>query len=75
MKLYDVLKESFNARESELADDMKLMNYGDWDSMSLMFFITKLEESYDTEFTGDEIAEMETIGIIKQLIISKGKEL
>jgi len=75
MLLYDILKDSFNADESQLHDDMKLMDYEDWDSMNLMFFITKLEEAYYTEFTGDEIAEMDTIGHIKQLILSKGKEL
>lgn len=76
MKLLDILKDSFNADDSQLSDDMKLADYGDWDSMALMFFITKLEEGYGIDFTGDEIADnMETVGSIKKLIILKGKEL
>ena len=76
MKLLDILKDSFNADDSQLSDDMKLADYGDWDSMTLMFFITKLEEAYALDFTGDEIADnMETVGSIKKLIILKGKEL
>ena len=76
MKLLDILKDSFNADDSQLSDDMKLADYGDWDSMTLMFFITKLEEGYALDFTGDEIADnMETVGSIKKLIILKGKEL
>ncbi len=75
MKLESILKDSFNIKESEMNDDAKLMNYGEWDSMSHMFFITKLEEAYGIELTGVEIAEMQTVGDIKKIIISKGKEV
>ena len=75
MKLNEVLKESFNANESEMADEVRLSNYGEWDSMTHMFFITKLEEAYEIELTGDEIADMQTVGDIKKVIISKGKEV
>ena len=75
MKLNDVLKESFNVDDSEMDDDIKLSNYGEWDSMTHMFFITKLEEIYNIELTGDEIADMLTVGDIKKIIVSKGKEV
>ena len=75
MKLNEILKNSFNARENELQDDTRLMSFSEWDSMTHMFFITKLEESYDIELTGDEIAEMQTIGSVKLIIQAKGKEL
>ena len=51
------------------------MNFSEWDSMTHMFFITKLEEEYGIELTGDEIADMDTIGDIKKVLISKGKEI
>ena len=70
-----MLKDSFNIDESEMKDDAKLVNYGEWDSMSHMFFITKLEEEYNIELTGDEIANMQTVGDIKNVIISKGKKV
>ncbi|MEP6948205.1 MAG: acyl carrier protein [Ginsengibacter sp.] len=75
MKLHKVLKDSFNVSETEMSDDVRLMSYGEWDSMSHMFFITKLEEAFEIELTGDEIADMQTIGDIKKLLISKGKEV
>ena len=75
MNLESILKDSFNIKESEMNDDAKLMSYGEWDSMSHMFFITKLEEAYSIELTGDEIADMQTVGDIKKIIISKGKEV
>ena len=75
MKLDKILKESFNANSAELSDDVRLMSFGEWDSLTHMFFITKLEETYSIELTGDEIADMQTIGDIKKVIISKGKEV
>ncbi|MEP6727683.1 MAG: acyl carrier protein [Bacteroidota bacterium] len=73
MKLNTILKESFNANEAQLTDETRLMALEEWDSLSHMFFITKLEETYGIELTGDEIANMQTVGDIKKVITSKGK--
>lgn len=75
MKLAELLKYSFNINETEIKDELRLMNFSEWDSMTHMFFITKLEEEYGIELTGDEIADMDTIGDIKKVLISKGKEI
>lgn len=75
MKLYEILKESFNAKESEMQDTVRLMSFAEWDSMTHMFFITKLEEAYAIELTGDDIADMQTVGSVKQIIVAKGKEV
>jgi len=75
MKLDNVIKESFNVDLSDQKDDVRLMSFAEWDSLSHMFFITKLEETYSIELTGDEIADMQTIGDIKRIITSKGKEV
>ena len=70
-----MIKESFNVDLSDRKDDVRLMSFAEWDSLSHMFFITKLEETYSIELTGDEIADMQTIGDIKRIITSKGKEV
>jgi acyl carrier protein len=75
MKLNKVLKDSFNVTESQFNDETRLINFAEWDSMTHMFFITKLEEEYGIEVSGEEIASMQTIGDIKKIIISKDKEL
>ena len=75
MKLDSILKESFNASASEIKDEVRLMSFGEWDSLSHMFFITKLEETYGIELSGDEIADMQTVGDIRKVIESKGKEV
>ena len=73
MKLEQILRESFNIESSKVEDETSLMSFEEWDSLSYMFFIRKLEESYGIELTGDEIADMRTIGDIKKIISSKGK--
>lgn len=75
MKLTDILKDSFSAQPSEITDDTRLMSFADWDSMAHMLFITKLEDAYQIELTGDEIADMQTVGDVKKVITSKGKEI
>ena len=75
MKLASVLKESFNESQANLGDEVTLMSFAEWDSLTHMFFITKLEEAYSIELSGDEIADMQTIGDIKRIIVSKGKEI
>jgi acyl carrier protein len=75
MLLHKILIESFNAKESQLSDEVRLLSFDEWDSLTHMFFITKIESTYEIELTGDEIADMQTIGDIKKVIISKGKEL
>ena len=73
MQLNKILVDSFNAKESQLVDETRLISLEEWDSLSHMFFITKLERTYEIELTGDEIADMQTVGDIKKVIISKGK--
>lgn len=75
MKLFNVLKDSFDVNETEMADETKISDYSEWDSMTHMLFITKLEEAYSIELNGDEIADMKTVADVKRIITSKGIEL
>jgi len=75
MLLDKILKESFNVSDSQLEDETKFLSLEEWDSLAHMFFITKLEGGYGIELSGDEIANMKTVGDVKKIIISKGKEL
>ena len=75
MKLDEILIESFGAKRDHLVDATTLFSMPEWDSMGHMLFITKLEEAYNVEFTGNEIAEMLTVGDIKKLLEAKGKTI
>ena len=67
-KLDELLKEAFRVKESDYTDESELMNFKEWDSMAHMFLITKLEETYNIMLDGDEIAIMNTVGQIKNIL-------
>ncbi len=70
-KLKKILKDSFGMNDSEFTDDQSLMQLKDFDSMNHMLFVTKLEEEFSIELTGDEIIALEKIADIKKLLIIK----
>lgn len=67
-KLDELLKETFRVKESDYTDQTEIIHFKEWDSMAHMFLITKLEETYDIMLDGDEIAMMNTIGQIKDIL-------
>lgn len=73
MELNELLKDSFNAQTGSITDDTRLMSFEEWDSMNHMLFITKLEDAYAIELTGDEIAMMQTVGDVKKVLQQKVK--
>jgi acyl carrier protein len=75
MKLFKLLKEAFSVSENEATDEKVIMNFEAWDSMSHMHFIANLESEYAIEFTGNEIAQMTTVGDVKKAIQEKGVQL
>lgn len=70
-KLKKILKDSFAMNDSEFADQQSLMQLKDFDSMNHMLFVTKLEEEFGIELTGDEIMTLEKVGDIKTLLVAK----
>lgn len=72
MNLQELLKESFNLKETEYRDEQAIMELSEFDSMNYMLFITRLEEVFSIDLTGDEVSEMRTIGDIKSLLSKKG---
>jgi len=74
-KLQKILKECFAMNDSEYTDDQSLMQLKDFDSMNHMLFVTKLEEEFSIELTGDEIVIMEKIGDVKKVLLSKNVDL
>ena len=75
MNLAEIIKESFSLKENEQKDDVVLNSLEEWDSMSHMLFITRVEENYEIEFTGNDILSMQTIGDIKKVLVENGKAI
>ena len=70
-RLKKILKESFGMTESEFTDQQALVQLADFDSMNHMLFVTKLEEEFGIDLTGDEIVSLEKIGDVKNMLVAK----
>lgn len=71
-KLSDILNEIFRVKENDYTDATELMQFKEWDSMAHMLFITRIEEDYAIQLTGDEIAMMRTVGQLKEVLKKHG---
>ena len=73
-KLDQLICEAFNAELEQLDPSLELRDLEEWDSMAHMQFILALEEEFDFELTGDEIASIETIEQVRNMILKKTRE-
>lgn len=64
----EIIKEVFHADSAELGEDVDLRDLSSWDSLNHMTFIAGIEQEYDVVLTGDEIAEMLTLGSITRIL-------
>ena len=69
-KLFCILKESIGTSET-VNQETKLKDFSNWDSMNHMILITRIETEFDIQFTGDEIADLKTVGCILDLVEKK----
>jgi acyl carrier protein len=74
MALAEIIKESFGLKEADQKDEVVLNSLEEWESMAHMLFITRVEEEFGIEFTGDDIFAMQSIGDIKKVLAEKGKQ-
>ena len=72
MSLNKILSDVFGMSQDQFLDETNIMSLPNFDSMNHMMFITELEGAFSIELTGDEIAEMVTIGEIKRILHVKG---
>jgi acyl carrier protein len=75
MKLRTVFSEVFSLPESEIRDELILRDIPLWDSMTHMILIIRLEETWNIQFSGDEIADIKTVGDARRLIAQHGGAL
>jgi acyl carrier protein len=72
LSLEAVFAEVFAISESSVSDDLLLKDIANWDSMSHMHLIVRLEENFTIQLTGDQIADMKTVGDARQALKSLG---
>jgi len=54
------------------ADNLLLCKIKTWDSMTHMLLITRVEQIFGVEFTGDEIADFRSVGDVRQALLTRG---
>lgn len=75
MKLECIISEVFVIPTSDVTDNLRLNNISTWDSMSHMVLILRLEQEFDVQLSGDQIAEMKSVGDARDALLSLGADL
>ena len=69
-KILKIIKQSIGNIEN-YSSESNLRDFSNWDSMNHMILITQIESEFDIQFTGDEIADLKTVGCILNLVDNK----
>lgn len=75
MSLEKIFADVFDIAQETVVDTLALAELPTWDSMAHMMFIVRLEEDYQIQFTGDEIADIKTVGDTRAALLLHGAKL
>jgi len=75
MSLENILSEVFVFPTSSIVDSLTLKDIPSWDSLTHMMLIVRLEEVYRIQFTGDEIADIQSVGDVKTTLRAHGVQV
>lgn len=75
MSLEKIVSDVFSLPQASIVDSLALSDIPAWDSMAHMMFIVSLEESYQIQFTGDEIADFQSVGDVRSALLAHGAVL
>lgn len=70
-KLTVVFHEVFNDASIVLRDDMTAKDVENWDSLTHMLMITKVEETFGIKFKLKELNKLKQVGDIVSLVVEK----
>ena len=70
-----LVADVFSIAQDSVTDSLALADIPTWDSMAHMLFIVQLEEVYSVQFTGDEIADILTVGDTRAALLARGAKL
>ncbi len=68
MTVEEIFKTVFGIPESDVTDSLELKEISSWDSMSHMVLITQIEQEFEIEMTGDEIADLDSVQSVKKVV-------
>lgn len=70
-KLIPIFREVFSDNSIELRDDMTASDVENWDSLTHMFMITKVEEVFGIKFKLRELNKLKNVGDLCNTIAEK----
>jgi acyl carrier protein len=68
----DVVADTFKISRDDIKDESTPDDIEKWDSVTHMDLLAKFEQAFKVNFDMEEISEMQTIGMIKQILRKKG---
>jgi acyl carrier protein len=72
MTLEEIIASALSLSINELDDSKEFNSLAGWDSMTHMILITDMESAFGVELSGDEIADMRTIGDARRILKNHG---
>ena len=73
-RLKRILADTFRIRESQIDLALSRADIDNWDSLTQMDLVTSLEREYDIVLGIEEIARMESVAQIVEVLKEKGIE-
>jgi acyl carrier protein len=68
MKLETVIRNTFKLNAEQALDNIGPGSIPQWDSLGHVALIHAVEEAYSIHFTVDEIAQIESLGTLKEVL-------
>ena len=74
-KLEELVKEQFPGATFDAADpNLGVGSFPEWDSLGTFNLLLLAEQTYSVRFSTDEMAELKTVGAIRERLKSMGVE-
>lgn len=72
MSLEAIFSEVFSLPIARVNDQLQLSDIPTWDSMSHMSLVIRLEDVFSVQLTGDEIADLKSVGDARRALRAHG---
>jgi len=72
MTIEQIFVDVFSIPRANITDMLQLRDIPSWDSMTHMVLITRIEEMFKVELTGDEIADLRSVADVRAVLDRRG---
>ena len=72
-QINNILKSVLNVSDEDISKNLGIHDVDNWDSLTHMSLIVEIENNFNIELTGDEIAEMVSFVRIREILNFKLK--